>query len=73
MAKDPVCGMFVDEKTARFKSQVGAQTHYFCAPGCKARFDANPKQYTAAAAAKPAPAAPGKPAAKPAPKKSGCS
>ena len=72
MAKDPVCGMTVDEKTAKFKSQAGGQTYYFCAPGCKAQFDANPKQYTAAAPAKPAPAAGGKPGAKPAPKKSGC-
>jgi Cu+-exporting ATPase len=80
MAKDPVCGMFVDEKSAKFKSQAGGQTYYFCAPGCKARFDANPKQFTAPAPAKPAPAAPAKPGAppakpapKPAPKKSGCS
>jgi YHS domain-containing protein len=68
MAKDPVCGMFVDEKTAKLKSQVGGQTYYFCAPGCKARFDADPKHFTTAAPAKPAPAA----GAKPAPKKSGC-
>jgi Cu+-exporting ATPase len=67
MAKDPVCGMHVDEKTAKFKSQAGGQSYFFCAPGCKARFDANPKQYTAPA--KGAPAAPGKPA----PKRSRCS
>jgi Cu+-exporting ATPase len=48
MAKDPVCGMYVDEKTAKFKSQVGGQSYYFCAPGCKTQFDTNPKKYTGA-------------------------
>ena len=45
MAKDPVCGMDVDEKTAQHKSDYQGTTYYFCAPGCKAKFDANPAAY----------------------------
>src|SRR5437870_5130705 len=35
MAKDPVCGMDVDETTARQTAQHDGKTYYFCAPGCK--------------------------------------
>ena len=47
MAKDPVCGMEVDEKKAAAKSEHMAKTYYFCAPGCKKAFDANPAKYEA--------------------------
>lgn len=45
MAKDPVCGMDVDEKTAAGTSQYQGQTYYFCSPGCKREFDRNPQKY----------------------------
>ncbi len=45
MAKDPVCGMKVDEKKAKFKSSHGGKTYYFCASGCKTAFDKNPSKY----------------------------
>lgn len=45
MAKDPVCGMNVDEKTAKLKSEYKGKTYYFCAPSCKATFDKNPAKY----------------------------
>ncbi len=45
MAKDPVCGMDVDEKTAPAKSEYNGKTYYFCAPGCKREFDKNPEKY----------------------------
>ncbi len=45
MAKDPVCGMDVDEKTAPAKSEHMGKTYYFCAPGCKRAFDENPAKY----------------------------
>jgi Cu+-exporting ATPase len=45
MAKDPVCGMQVDEKKAAGQSVYQGKTFYFCAPGCKAKFDKNPSQY----------------------------
>jgi YHS domain-containing protein len=46
MAKDPVCGMEVDEKKAAAKSEHMGKTYYFCAPGCKKTFDENPGKYT---------------------------
>ncbi len=45
MAKDPVCGMMVDEKKAKFKSDYMGKTYYFCAPTCKTTFDKNPAKY----------------------------
>jgi len=45
MAKDPVCGMEVDEKTAQHKSEYGGNTYYFCCPGCKSKFDKEPEKY----------------------------
>ncbi|MCP2518840.1 YHS domain-containing protein [Candidatus Aminicenantes bacterium AC-335-K20] len=45
MAKDPVCKMEVDEKTAEYKSEYKGKTYYFCAPGCKKAFDENPEKY----------------------------
>ncbi len=45
MAKDPVCGMEVDEKEAAGKSDYKGKTYCFCAPGCKKTFDENPEKY----------------------------
>ncbi|HEX9274404.1 MAG TPA: YHS domain-containing protein [Candidatus Binatia bacterium] len=45
MAKDPVCGMQVDEKQAAGKSGYQGKTYYFCSPGCKQRFDQEPDRY----------------------------
>lgn len=45
MAKDPVCGMECDEKTAAAKSEYKGKMYYFCAPGCKGVFDENPEEY----------------------------
>jgi len=45
LGKDPVCGMMVDEKTAKFKSQFRGKTYYFCANSCKVTFDKNPTRY----------------------------
>jgi YHS domain-containing protein len=45
MAKDAVCGMTVDEKTAKLKSDYMGKTYYFCAPSCKATFDKNPVKF----------------------------
>jgi YHS domain-containing protein len=46
MAKDPVCGMEVDEKQAAGKSEHQGKTYHFCSPGCKQRFDQDPDRYT---------------------------
>jgi len=45
MAKDPVCGMEVDEKKAVATSIYQGKTYYFCAPGCKVAFDREPEKY----------------------------
>ncbi len=45
MAIDPVCKMDVDEKTAAATSEYKGVTYYFCAPGCKKAFDADPEKY----------------------------
>jgi len=45
LAKDPVCGMTVDEKKARFKTEWGGKTYYFCSSGCLADFAADPARY----------------------------
>ncbi len=39
MAKDPICGMYVDESTATLKSVVGNRSYYFCSSDCKQQFD----------------------------------
>ena len=45
MATDPVCGMTVDPTTAAHTATHEGQIYYFCAPGCKRAFEANPQQY----------------------------
>jgi YHS domain-containing protein len=45
MAKDPICGMNVNEKTAKFKSEHKGKIYYFCSQACKAAFDKNPAKY----------------------------
>src|ERR1044071_905203 len=40
MAIDPICGMTVDEATAKWTSTIDGETFYFCSAGCKARFEA---------------------------------
>jgi YHS domain-containing protein len=47
VAKDLVCGMDVDEKTAKYKTTYKGKTYYFCAPGCKKTFEENPEKYVA--------------------------
>ena len=43
MAKDVVCGMDVEEKTAAAKSEHKGTTYYFCSAGCKKAFDKEPE------------------------------
>jgi Cu+-exporting ATPase len=46
LAKDPVCGMMVNEKIAKLKSEFNGQTYYFCNASCKTTFDKDPAKYT---------------------------
>ncbi len=38
MARDPVCGMFVDEDHAAFTAEVDGRTYYFCSEACMLTF-----------------------------------
>jgi Cu+-exporting ATPase len=45
LQKDPVCGMMVDEKKAKFTTNRERKMIYFCSVACKASFDKNPQKY----------------------------
>jgi Cu+-exporting ATPase len=47
MAKDPVCGMDVDEKAAASSKEHDGTTYYFCGAGCLKQFEENPGKYSA--------------------------
>ncbi|HUZ47467.1 MAG TPA: YHS domain-containing protein [Terriglobia bacterium] len=42
---DPVCKMQIEDAKAAATSQYKGQTIYFCASGCKAKFDSEPEKY----------------------------
>lgn len=45
MAKDVVCGMTVNEKNVKFKSNYKGTVYYFCSEQCKKSFENNPERY----------------------------
>jgi YHS domain-containing protein len=45
MAKDPVCGMNVEESKAAAKVVYNGKTYYFCSVACKATFEKGPGKY----------------------------
>jgi len=45
MANDPVCGMTVDEKSAKHTREHEGSKYYFCSEHCAAKFEANPGGY----------------------------
>ncbi len=45
MAKDPVCGMEVDEKKAKYVTEYGGKKYFFCSAGCRERFEKNPEDF----------------------------
>jgi len=45
MAKDPVCGMELGEKTIRYMTEFEGKTYYFCSHRCMSMFKENPKGY----------------------------
>jgi Cu(I)/Ag(I) efflux system membrane fusion protein len=50
VAKDPICGMDVDQKRATAAgrtSEYKGATYYFCSDGCKKDFDKDPAKYAA--------------------------
>jgi YHS domain-containing protein len=42
---DPVCKMTIDSDKAAATSKYKGETIYFCAQGCKAKFDKDPEKY----------------------------
>jgi Cu(I)/Ag(I) efflux system membrane fusion protein len=61
-AKDPICGMDVDEARARAEgltSEHRGRTYFFCARGCKESFDEDPASHVEERAGRPAPRAAG--------------
>ena len=42
---DPVCGMGVNPRKARFQGDYKGQNYYFCSADCKAKFAADPGKY----------------------------
>ncbi|HOG45628.1 MAG TPA: YHS domain-containing protein [Anaerolineae bacterium] len=45
---DPVCGLEVDPREARFTSTFQGKTYYFTDPDCKRMFDEDPAAYVGA-------------------------
>lgn len=45
MAKDPVCGMLVDEHQAAAKVEHEGTVYYFCSSRCHQAFSADPQKY----------------------------
>jgi YHS domain-containing protein len=46
MMRDPVCGMTVDERTSKLKSEYQGKEYFFCSQGCMTSFNANPAKYS---------------------------
>jgi len=46
VAKDPVCGMDVDENKAAARLLYRNETYYFCTAACKRAFERTPEKYT---------------------------
>ena len=45
MAKDPVCNMIRDEKTAKHVSEINGNKVYLCSAACKKQLEQNPSKY----------------------------
>ena len=44
-ARDPVCGMNVDTRTAQHRQMYSGRNYYFCSGKCREKFAANPSLY----------------------------
>jgi YHS domain-containing protein len=51
LAKDPMCGMTVDPRTAPEHASYRGQTYQFCSPGCRAIFERDAARYAGTRAA----------------------
>lgn len=46
---NPVCGIVVDQASAKHVIEFGGLSHYFCCDGCKVEFEREPEKYLAIA------------------------
>lgn len=44
-ARDPVCGMNVDERRAAATAEYDGTTYYFCSNGCREEFESRPESF----------------------------
>jgi xanthine dehydrogenase accessory factor len=49
-ARDPICGMTVDIRKTKYKSEFDGKPFYFCCGGCKQTFDQQPDKHVLAIA-----------------------
>ncbi len=45
MPRDPVCGVILNEKTAKYKITHDGETYYFCSVKCKKKFKRNRSKF----------------------------
>lgn len=45
-AKDPVCGMTIEESDAAATAEYANRRYYFCSTACKEQFERAPERYT---------------------------
>ncbi|TAK75795.1 MAG: YHS domain-containing protein [Dehalococcoidia bacterium] len=45
MARDPVCGMNVEPKSAAASTEWQGKTYYFCSDSCARQFQQDPGRY----------------------------
>ena len=57
--KDPVCGMWVDPHTAKYRAEHDGHPYYFCSARCQAKFTADPAHYLTPQEKAAAPVPPG--------------
>jgi Cu+-exporting ATPase len=55
MARDPVCGMQVDEAKAEATARHEGKDYFFCSERCRDAFIRNPSAYISSADARPNP------------------
>ena len=48
LTRDPVCGMNVDPRSARYRHEYGGHDYVFCNPKCQDRFVAEPEAFVTA-------------------------
>jgi YHS domain-containing protein len=46
MPRDPVCGVILNEKTAKYKITHDGETYFFCSVKCKKKFKRNREKFT---------------------------